>query len=164
MDLKMIVAVGSDGAIGRNGDLIWKLPSDLKRFKALTTGHPVIMGRKTWESLPKKPLPGRRNIILTRQSDYSAEGAEIVNSLHEALKITENETPFIIGGAEIYNAALPYVSEAFLTIVNQNCPDADAFLNLDFFKDWEITDSSPTETTPEGITYRYVTYSHSPTT
>ena len=77
MDVNMIVAAGDDGAIGRKGDLIWHISSDLRRFKALTMGHPVIMGRKTWESLPKKPLPGRLNIVVTRNAGYKADGAAV---------------------------------------------------------------------------------------
>ena len=109
-EVHLIVAIGEDGAIGKNGDLIWKISDDLKRFKSLTSGHPVIMGRKTWESLPKRPLPGRRNIILTHRKDFQGEGAEIVNSIEEAIRITENEEPFVIGGAQIYKLFLPYAT------------------------------------------------------
>ena len=158
MDVKMIVAIGKDGAIGRNGDLIWRIPADLKRFKALTTSHPVIMGRKTWDSLPKKPLPNRRNIILTRQPDFKADGAEVVNSIEESLDLTKDETPFIIGGAEIYNAFMPYATELYLTEVDAICPEADAFLNPDLNHDWEKIEESPIENTETGIFYRYTVY------
>lgn len=136
----LIVAIGEDGAIGRKGDLIWKISEDLKHFKSLTTGHPVIMGRKTWESLPKSPLPNRRNIILTRQKDYKAEGAEIVYSVEEALKITKEEEPFIIGGAEIYKAFLPYITHFHITKVFDKCQEADSFLTLP--SDLEVISSS----------------------
>ena len=158
MSVKMIVAIGKDGAIGQNGDLIWKIPDDLKRFKALTTGHPVIMGRKTWESLPKKPLPNRKNIILTRQKDFEVSGAETAHSIDEALDLTANQDCFIIGGAEIYKAFMPIVSELFLTVVDATCPDADAFLNLNLSEDWEKTEESPLMSTPAGLNYKYITY------
>lgn len=156
--INMIVAIGKDGAIGKGGDLIWKIPEDLKRFKALTTGHPVIMGRKTWESLPKRPLPGRRNIIITRQKDYKPEGAEVVNSIPEAIEVTQNELPFIIGGAEIYRAFLPFTDYIYLTEVDDKCGEADSFLHIDFSNGWELTEESPLETTPAGLSYRYLTY------
>ena len=158
MSVRLIVAIGKDGAIGLNGNLIWRIPADLKRFKALTTGFPVIMGRKTWESLPKKPLPNRRNIVLTRQGDIKAEGAEIANSIEEALKLTEGKSPFIIGGAEIYKAFMPYTTELHLTEVDAECPDADAKLNLNLDSEWEKIEESPEEMTQEGISYRYTTY------
>lgn len=154
--LKMILAIGKDGAIGRGGDLIWKIPADLKRFKELTTGGAVIMGRKTWDSLPKKPLPNRRNVVLTRQSDFKAEGAEVVNDLNQALHLTKDEKTFIIGGAEVYNAFLPYVSEIYLTEVDADCPDADAFLNLDGRENWETVEISPYFDTSDGLSFRYV--------
>ena len=155
MDVKMIVAMGRDGAIGRNGDLIWKIPADLKRFKSLTTGHPVIMGRKTWESLPKRPLPNRRNIVITRRKDFIAEGAETVNSIEDALGITENDSPFIIGGAEIYNAFLPYTSELYITSVDEDTPDADSFLPADLTEGWDKVEEGEWEETEEGVRYRY---------
>lgn len=159
MEVNLIVAIGKDGAIGRAGDLIWKIPADLKRFKTLTTGHPVIMGRKTWDSLPKKPLPGRRNIIITRQKNFKADGAEIVNSVEEALETVKNDSPFIIGGAEIYKATLPLATRLYLTRVEEECGDADAFLDLNLNNDWEKIEESPVESTQEGIRYRYLTYS-----
>ena len=157
-DVHLIVAIGEDGAIGKNGDLIWKISDDLKRFKALTTGHPVIMGRKTWDSLPKKPLPGRRNIILTRQKDFQEDGAETVNSIEDALHITENEEPFVIGGAEIYNSCLSYVNVLDLTKVMAESDGADAFLQLDLSKGWELLEESEMKTTPDGIPFQYQTY------
>ena len=156
-DLKLIVAIGKDGAIGKQGSLIWRIPSDLKRFKSLTLGHPVIMGRKTWESLPKRPLPGRKNIVLTRQKDFNAEGAYRAGSIEEAIAIAGGEA-FIIGGAEIYKVFLPLVSELDLTIVDAVCPDADAFLNIDLNKDWILIEETPGEQTSDGICYNYAIY------
>ena len=154
MEVNMIVARGADGAIGKEGNLIWHLPGDLKRFKDLTMGHPVIMGRKTWESLPKRPLPGRRNIVLTRQKDWSEAGAERVNTLEEALSLTSEDSPFIIGGAEIYNAFMPYTTCLFLTEVDAVTPDADAFLNLDL-SSWEILEESPEMINDNNVRFRY---------
>ena len=106
--ITIIAVVGNDNAIGRRGDLLWHLSEDLRHFKALTMGHPVIMGRKTWESLPKRPLPKRRNIVVTRNPEFVAEGAEVVSSLQEAFDLTVNENPFVMGGGEIYNQSLPF--------------------------------------------------------
>lgn len=163
----MIVAVGDDGAIGRNGDLIWHISSDLRRFKSLTMGHPVIMGRKTWESLPKKPLPGRLNIVVTRNAGYVAEGAVVACSPGEALRKASEwgapddgpVSPFIIGGARIYNEFMPLVTRIYLTAVHSVCPDADAHLSKVWENDgWEEIESSQPETTSEGVEYSYVTY------
>lgn len=156
--MNLIVAIGKDGSIGRGGDLIWHIREDLKRFKSLTMGHQVIMGRKTWESLPRKPLAGRRNIIITRQKDFQAEGADVVNSIEEAISIAKNGEGFIIGGAEIYNAFLPYVNRLYLTRVEKECDDADVFLNIDVSKGWQLVEESCAAETPEGISYRYQTY------
>lgn len=155
----LIVAIGEDGTIGKNGDLIWKISEDLKQFKALTTGHPIIMGRKTWESLPKRPLPSRRNIVLTRQNNYKAEGAEVTDSLEEALEMTKGEEPFIIGGAEIYKAFMPYVSTFHITKVFDTCPEADSFLILP--SDMQLIYSSPVKITPDSISYQFLTYRRS---
>lgn len=157
MSVNLIVAVGKDGSIGKNGDLIWKISEDLKHFKSLTTGHPVIMGRKTWDSLPKKPLPGRRNIVLTRNTSFSSEGAETVNSVEKALEITKDEDPFIIGGAEIYNEFLPYVTDYYITEVKDSCDEADAHLVLDL-DSMEKINQSPEYSSPEGVIFKYVTY------
>lgn len=156
--INLIVAIGEEGAIGKNGDLIWKISEDLKRFKTLTTSHPVIMGRKTWDSLPKKPLPGRRNIILTRRKDFKAEGAETFNSIEEALALTEEENPFVIGGAEIYQAFMPFVNTLYLTKVYSSAEGADAFLKIDFDEGWQLQEESEIFTTPEGVSYRYQTF------
>ena len=114
--MNIIVAAGADGAIGLNEDLIWRIPADLRRFKTLTMGHPVIMGRRTWESLPKRPLPGRRNIVLSRDAAFHAEGAETAHSPEEALALTAgSDIPFVIGGESIYKAFLPMAERIMLT-------------------------------------------------
>ncbi len=118
--ISLILAMARNGVIGANGALPWRIPDDMKHFKALTMGKPCIMGRKTWDSLPKKPLPGRTNIVVTRDKHFTAEGAVIVHSLDEALARAEAEKPqeiMIIGGAEIYKAVLPRATRIHLTEV-----------------------------------------------
>lgn len=160
MEVNMIVAAGKDGAIGKNGDLIWQISSDLKRFKALTMGHPVIMGRKTWESLPKKPLPGRLNIVVSRNPDFIAEGARVVTTPEDALGVSGDSSPFVMGGEQIYKAFMPYVTKIFLTEIDAECQEADARLTfLNDLSNWHVEDMGDMERTPEGLAYRYVTYS-----
>jgi len=113
--------------IGVNGKLPWHLPADLKRFRELTTGHHIIMGRKTFESLPKGPLPNRTNIVVTRQKKFEASGCVIAHSISEAVEKAKGDAEtFIIGGAEIYKAALPMAHRIYLTLVDQTI-DGDAF-------------------------------------
>ena len=126
--ISVIVAVARDGAIGRNNQLLWRLPEDLKRFKALTMGHAVIMGRKTWDSLPERfrPLPARRNIVLSRRSDFALAGAEVLQSLDAALAACANdERVYVIGGGQIYAEALPQADRLEVTEVHADFPDAD---------------------------------------
>ncbi|MDE6298415.1 MAG: dihydrofolate reductase [Muribaculaceae bacterium] len=159
MEINMIVAAGRDGAIGRKGDLIWHLPGDLKRFKQLTMGHPVVMGRKTWESLPKRPLPGRRNIVVTRNPSYIAEGAEVMTSADEVISAVGEAAPFIMGGGEIYRLFYPYVTNLYLTEADADCDDADARISLPREEEgWEIVEKTEWNTTPEGIPFRFVDY------
>ncbi|MDB9741436.1 dihydrofolate reductase [Akkermansiaceae bacterium] len=115
-----MVAMTSERVIGKDNDLPWHLPEDLKLFKAQTSGFPIVMGRKTWESIGR-PLPNRRNIVITRNPDWSAEGAEVINSIEslEGLSI-EQDKVFIIGGAEIYSAFLPIIDELLVSKVKKN--------------------------------------------
>ncbi|KKT14952.1 MAG: dihydrofolate reductase [Parcubacteria group bacterium GW2011_GWF2_44_8b] len=118
--------------IGKGNDLIWKIPNDQARFKNLTMGHPVIMGRKTWESIPEKfrPLPGRTNFIITRDSSYSAPGATVTTSIENALASAQqalgNEEIFVVGGGEIYKAALPFTDRLYITMVDKEV-EGDTF-------------------------------------
>jgi dihydrofolate reductase len=121
----LIVARGRNGVIGSDGDMPWRLSSDLKQFKALTSGKPVIMGRKTWDSLPRRPLPGRLNIVVTRQSDFLAEGAQVVGDLDAAFEIATRQAQtdsvdevFVIGGAQIYTASLARADRLYITEVD----------------------------------------------
>lgn len=127
-NLTIIVAAGEDNSIGKNNDLIWHLSDDLKRFKSLTNGHHIIMGRKTFESFPK-PLPNRTHIVVTRNSEYTfPQGVLIADSLNAAIDLIKNdEQPFIIGGGEIYKQALPLVDTIELTRVHHSFPEADTF-------------------------------------
>ena len=127
-ELTVIVAAGENNAIGKDNDLIWHLSDDLKRFKRLTNGHHIIMGRKTFESFPK-PLPNRIHVIITRQKDYKApEGVIVVNSLADALDAARKDNnPFIIGGGEIYKQAIPLADKLEITRVHATFDDADTF-------------------------------------
>ncbi|MDR1529009.1 MAG: dihydrofolate reductase [Burkholderiales bacterium] len=155
--LALIAAVARRGVIGRNNTLLWQLPEDLRRFKALTTGHAVIMGRKTWESLPQA-LPQRQNIVITRNSDYRATGAEIARSLKEAIrKVTMPEPAFCIGGGEIYQQALEYAAVLYLTEIDANF-DGDAFFP-DFDKSlWRLIANEPRFSEKDGFSYAFNTY------
>ena len=131
--ISLIAALSSEHrGIGTQGELLWRISEDLVRFKKLTDGHPVIMGRKTWESLPEKfrPLPNRTNIIITRNSSYEAAGATLASSLEEAFsaasKAAGAEEVFVIGGGELYKEALPRADRLYLTLVNDT-KDADTF-------------------------------------
>ena len=128
MKLALIAAVAENGAIGYENKLLYWLPNDLKRFKALTTGHTIIMGRRTFESLPKGALPNRRNIVLSNNAHFIAPGAEVFTSLDEALASCANdEDVFVIGGASIYRQALPLADLLCLTIVHDTPAHYDAF-------------------------------------
>ncbi|MFI2741098.1 dihydrofolate reductase [Zhouia sp. PK063] len=138
--ITMIAAAAENNALGRDNDLVWHLPDDFKRFKQLTSGHHIIMGRKTFESFPK-PLPNRTHIVITRQKDYSKEGCIIVHSMEEALTLCKNdEQPFIIGGGEIYKIGLPFAEKIELTRVHSSF-EADAFFPEIHEKDWKIAAS-----------------------
>jgi dihydrofolate reductase len=126
MIVTMVVAIGENNAIGKNNELLWYLPKDLRHFKTITSGHTVIMGRKTFESVGK-PLPKRRNIIITRNTEFAVEGAEVVHTIEDALELCKaDEEVFIIGGAEIYKMAMKHTDKIYLTVVHENF-EADAF-------------------------------------
>lgn len=124
--ISIIVAIARHGAIGKGGDLLCHMSADLRRFKATTTGHTVVMGRKTYDSLPKGALPNRRNIVVTRNASFSAERVETAHSLDEALRLADGDA-FIIGGAEIYRLALPIADRLYLTEIDAEFADADTF-------------------------------------
>lgn len=138
--LAMIVAVSDNNVIGVDGDLPWRLSADLKQFKRLTMGHSMIMGRKTFDSIGRL-LPGRTTVIVTRNRDFVCEGALVAHSISEAIAIcSKDETPFLVGGAEIYRQGLPFVRELFLTRVHAKI-EGDTFLpDIDWDR-WELLEN-----------------------
>ena len=127
--ISAIASIGKNRELGRNNELIWRIPDDFKRMKELTDGKPIIMGRKTHESIGR-PLPNRLNIIITRDKNYVADGCTVVHSLDEAVGVATafgGDEIFIFGGAQIYNEALPQTYRLYLTIVNDEALDADTF-------------------------------------
>lgn len=135
--ISLVVATSKNNGIGKNNQLLWHLPNDLKFFKSTTSGHTVIMGRKTYESIGKA-LPNRRNIVITRQHDFHPENVEIVNSLEKAIQACQSEEEiFIIGGAEIYRQTLPIADRLYLTKVDVEL-EADAFFPPIQFEEWNI--------------------------
>ena len=153
--ISLVVAVAKNGVIGQRGALPWHLPEDLKRFRALTIGKPVIMGRKTWDSLPKKPLPGRPNIVVTRNPSFHAEGAIVAHSFTDAVaKANANEIA-VIGGQAIFAEALPIADTIHMTQVHAS-PDGDAFMPLIDRAVWrEAACEGPYEA--DGLRYSFVT-------
>ncbi len=161
MKLNIIVAVASDGAIGRGGDQPFFISADLRRFKALTMGHPIIMGRKTFQALPRGPLPGLRNIVISRNPGFRPEGAETVPSLDAALALLDPaDEPFVIGGGSIYALAMPLATSLHVTHVHTTVPDADTHFPPIDPAIWQAVSQSPAETDPAtGLSYTYTTYS-----
>ena len=152
-EIVLVVAIAQNGVIGKDGLIPWHISDDLKRFKALTLGHTVVMGRKTWDSLPRKPLPGRVNVVITRQTGWQAEGAVVAHSLDEATAGTSGAV-MVIGGAEIYQRALPLASRIELTEIHQDI-DGDAHFHLDRTGWHEALREE--HVTPDGLRYSYVT-------
>lgn len=138
MMLSAIVAIAENNVIGKDNDLIWKLPRDMKHFKETTTGHYIIMGRKTFES-NGRPLPNRTNVIITRDKEYTADGCVVVHSLEDALKEAKNDSEaFIIGGGVIYELAMPFVDRIYLTKIHHSFEGDTFFPELDM-DEWNIT-------------------------
>jgi len=153
--ITLILAIAHNSVIGRNGAIPWRIGDDLKRFKQLTIGKPVVMGRKTWDSLPKKPLPERTNIVVTRQPGWKAEGAIAASSLDDALaKAAQAAEVMVIGGAEIYRAALAKAQRIELTEVHRPF-EGDAFF---FFEreGWREV-AREEHATQDGLSFSYVT-------
>ncbi len=156
--ISLILARADNGVIGDKGALPWRLPDDMRRFKALTMGKPCIMGRKTWDSLPRKPLPGRTNIVVTRNAAFAAEGAVVAQSFDTALVIARKENPseiMVIGGADIYAAALPQAARVHLTEIHAVF-DGDARMSAFGENIWRET-AREDRRTPDGLAYSYVT-------
>lgn len=156
--MNLIVAVDQNWAIGKDGDQLIYLSEDLKHFKALTLGHPVILGRKTLATFPGgRPLKGRPNLILSRDPGFAPEGAEVFRSLEDLLAVAPRDA-FVIGGASVYAALLDRCDTAYVTKIGGHFPGADCFFpDLDAQPEWEITQEGPV-LEEKGISFRYVTY------
>ena len=141
--ISIIAAIAENGAIGANNDLLWRLPNDMKRFKELTTGHTIIMGRKTFESLPKGALPNRTNVVITRNYGASFENCETFNDLNAAIEKHKGEKEiFIIGGASIYEQAMIFADKLYITHVHHSFNNADTFFPEIDNSEWIITESN----------------------
>jgi dihydrofolate reductase len=132
--ISLVAALARGGVIGRDNSIPWRIPEDVARFREVTTGHPVVMGRRTWDSIPARfrPLPGRRNIVVTRNGRWYGDGAERVGSLEEAVALA-GDVPevFVIGGAELYGAALPFADELLLTEIDAEFAGDTVFPEVD---------------------------------
>jgi dihydrofolate reductase len=153
----LIAAVARNGAIGRGNALLWRLPEDLRHFKATTLGAPIVMGRKTWDSIGR-PLRGRRNLVVTRQAGWQAHGAEPVGSLQEAIERAGSVPKlFVVGGAQLYAQALPIADELVLTEIDADAADADTF-----FPAWDRSafsaEAGPWQASSAGPRFRVVTW------
>jgi len=157
--LSIVAAVAHGGVIGRDNAIPWRIPEDAQRFRRLTMGHPVVMGRRTWDSLPNRfrPLPGRRNVVLSRNPDWQPEGGERVASLDEALRLLGGAPQvFVIGGADIYAAALPVADDLLLTEIDADVEGDTVFPPFDSA---EFEESSRERLVSEaGVPFSFVTY------
>jgi dihydrofolate reductase len=167
MILTLIAGVARNGTIGRDNQLLWHLPEDLKHFRAATMGAPVIMGRKTWQSLPERfrPLPGRRNLVLSRQPGFEAPGAQVLPDLDTALKLAEASgavRAFVIGGAQIYREALPRADELLLTEVERDFEGDAHFPAFSRSAFAEIERERHQAAPPNDFAFSFVTYRRLP--
>ncbi|MGE2692304.1 dihydrofolate reductase [Mycolicibacterium pulveris] len=156
-EVGLIWAQSTSGVIGRDGTIPWRLPEDQARFKEITMGHTVVMGRLTWESLPAKvrPLPGRRNVVLTRRTGYVADGAEVVGGLDDALT---DDTTWVIGGAEVYVAALPIATRCEVTEVDIELPRRDGDAVAPVLDEAWVGEAGEWQTSSSGLRYRFYSY------
>lgn len=159
MSLTLIAAVGIDGSIGIDGRLAFHIGDDLRHFKELTMGCPVIMGRRTFESLPKGALPGRRNIVVTRSDSFSAPDVEVAHSIDEAIDMAAGAPQvFIIGGASIYSSTIDRADTLEITFIDARCPGADTFFPKIDTSKWEMTAETPSKLDARsGLPYRFAT-------
>jgi dihydrofolate reductase len=156
-DVALVVAIAANGVIGNKGAIPWRIPDDMKHFKAVTLGKPCIMGRKTWDSLPVKPLPDRINIVITRDAGFSADGVYVVASLHEAMAwavLGDPKEIAVIGGAQIYAEALPRATRIYLTDVHRAfVGDARFVFDRALWRETAREDRAM----PDGLRYSFVT-------
>jgi dihydrofolate reductase len=159
LKVSLVAAVARGGVIGRDGGIPWRLPEDLARFRELTMGHPVVMGRRTWESLPDqfRPLPGRGNVVVTRNPEWSAQGADRVSSIEDAFDLLEAEPEvFVIGGGEIYAAALPHADALLLTEIDAEVEGDTTFPAWNRAEFEEVSRGS--HVSEDGTRFAFVTY------
>ncbi len=154
----MIWAQAHDRVIGKDNDLPWHLQEDLKHFRTTTAGDAVVMGRKQWESLPPKvrPLPGRRNVVLTRNPDYQAPGAQVVSCLAEALELVAGEDAWICGGGQVYQEAMPHADTLVVTEIDL-AVDGDTYAP-EITADWAVSEATGWRVAENGLRYRVLTY------
>ncbi len=151
-EIVVIVAIAENNAIGKDNDIPWHIPEDFKHFQQKTMGHPCIMGDKTYDSLPKRPLPGRENIVCTLDKEYTADGAKIFHDFYEALEyVKDKDKAFIIGGATIYKLGMKVADTFELTRVHMS-PEADTFYPEINWNEWELINEEPYEK------YSFLTY------
>lgn len=156
--ISLIVAVSEDWGIGKDNELLWHISEDLKRFKSLTIGKTVIMGKKTWESLPRKPLQGRKNIVLTDIPNETIEGAVTAYSIDDALsKCEKDEELFVIGGGSIYRQFMPLADRLYITHVHLKAP-ADIYFPAIRREDWEVESAEKNLDAEKNIPYTYTIY------
>lgn len=156
--IALVVAMAENRVIGKDGTLPWRIPEDMKWFREITMGKPCIMGRKTWESLPKKPLPGRINIVVTRDPDYKADGATVATSFDEAVAVAMRQEPeeiAVLGGAQIYVEAMKRAGRIYLTRVHKAF-DGDAFFPAIDLRVWQSTQRVAAQTSSSGLTFDIV--------
>jgi dihydrofolate reductase len=156
--ISLIVAVSEDWGIGKDNELLWHISEDLIRFKNLTTGKTILMGKKTWESLPRKPLPGRKNIVLTDNPDEVIDGSVTAYSIADALdKCDGNEEIFVIGGGSIYRQFMPLADRLYITHVHLEAP-ADVYFPRIDTAEWEVAEEESVNIGAQGIPYTCITY------
>jgi len=157
--ISIIVAIAENNAIGKDNDLLWHISEDLKYFKRITLGSPIIMGRKTWESLPFKPLPKRENIVISNNKDYKLDNATVFHSLEEAVQYVKKfENCFIIGGGMIYNTILPFCDKLYITKVHKSF-EADTFFPEIDSNQWELeSESEIKKDEPSGLEFQFLVY------
>ena len=155
MPIYMIAAIGKNNELGKNNDLIWHFKQDMKFFRDTTTGNTVVMGRKTFESLPHA-LPNRRNIVISSNPDYIAEGAQLVTSVEKAIEITKDDTVFVIGGGKIYDAFIDIADKLYLTEIEDSCDDADVYFPS--FDKSKYTKEKLNDYFVDGVHFSHVVY------
>lgn len=156
--ISMIVAIDRNNAIGRGGDQLAYISADLKHFKAVTSGHTIVMGRKTSNALPKGTLPNRRNIVITRNADCHIEGAEIVHSVDEAIEITRNDDVYVIGGGEVYRQFMPKAERLYVTEIDEQFEDADTFFPTIDMQEWLLIEEGEWQIDEKsGLQFRFKT-------